>query len=56
MTPHVKKNLLNEIDYAMLDESKRQKLHKEIDKKLKDFKLSIPRTFEGKGQYRVTAW
>jgi hypothetical protein len=52
-------NILKEIDCAMLHEGKRKDLKKEINKGLKDFKLSIPRTFEGtgkKGKYRVTAW
>lgn len=51
--------MLKEIDYAMLNEEKRKSLKKEINKGLKDFKLTIPRTFEGKGKhgnYRVTAW
>lgn len=54
-----KLNILKEIDYAMLDENKRKSLEKEIKKGLKDFKLTIPRSFEGKGkngEYRVTAW
>lgn len=54
-----KKEILKEIDYAMLDEEKRKALKKEINKGLKDFKLNIPRTFEGEGKngnYRVTAW
>jgi hypothetical protein len=34
-------------------------LEHEIKKKLKDFRLKVPRTFEGDGQfgrYRITAW
>lgn len=54
-----KKELLKEIDHAMLIPSKRKSLEKEIMKDLKNFKLKVPRTFEGKGengQYRVTVW
>lgn len=54
-----KKEILKEIDYAMLNEEKRKLLKKEITKGLKDFRLTIPRTFEGtgkQGKYRVTAW
>lgn len=54
-----KANLLKEIDYAMLDENKRKSLRKEISKGLRDFKLPVPRAFEGEGKngnYRVTAW
>ncbi|MEL7656447.1 MAG: hypothetical protein AAGU75_11130 [Bacillota bacterium] len=54
-----KGEILKEIDYAMLNEEKRKSLKKEIDKGLKDFKLPIPRSFEGvgkNGNYRVTAW
>ena len=43
----------------MLNEDKLKSLKKEINKGLKDFKLTIPRTFEGKGKhgnYRITAW
>ncbi|CAD7778107.1 MAG: hypothetical protein KIIPBIDF_00978 [Candidatus Methanoperedenaceae archaeon GB50] len=51
--------LLKEIDHAMLDPEMRNSLKKEINKGLKDFKLPIPRTFEGEGKhgaYRVTVW
>lgn len=51
--------LLKEIDYAMLDENKRKALKQEIKKGLKDFKLKIPRVFEGvfkNEKYRTTAW
>lgn len=51
--------LLKEIDCAMLNEDKRKSLKKEIKKGLKDFKLTIPRIFEGKGKhgnYHITAW
>ena len=51
--------LLKEIDYAMLNEEKRKSLKKEINRGLKDFKLTIPRIFEGTGKngnYRTTAW
>lgn len=51
--------ILKEIDYAMLDANKRKFLKKEITKGMKDFKLNIPRTYEGEGdngEYRVTAW
>lgn len=54
-----KTRILQEIDYAMLDEIKCKSLKREIKKGSKDFKLTIPRTFEGvgkKGKYRVTAW
>ena len=51
--------ILKEIDYAMLNEDRRKSLKKEINKGLRDFKLPIPRTFEGKGKhgnYIITAW
>jgi len=54
-----KREILKEIDYAMLNEEKRKSLKIEINKGLKDFKLTIPRSFEGvgkNGNYRVTAW
>ncbi|WP_152555195.1 hypothetical protein [Desulfonatronum thiodismutans] len=54
-----KVEILKEIDHAMLNRNICDYLKKEIDKGLKDFKLSIPRTFEGKGEYGeyiVTAW
>lgn len=56
-----KKSILKEIDYAMLDVSKREVLKKEISKRISDFSLKTPRTFErrgkdGKIEYRVTAW
>jgi hypothetical protein len=54
-----KVEILKEIDYAMLNEEKRKSLKKEINKGLKDFKLTIPRTFKGAGKhgnYRITAW
>lgn len=54
-----KKELLKEIDYAMLDISKRNVLQKEIEKSINDFNLKFPRTFENKkkkGGYRMTAW
>jgi hypothetical protein len=54
-----KSETLKEIDYAMLNEQKRSVLKKEINNGLKDFRLTIPRTFEGEGKhgkYRVTPW
>lgn len=54
-----KNEILKEIDHAMLNEEMRSSLKKEINKGLKNFKLSIPRTFEGEGKhgnYRITAW
>lgn len=56
-----KKSILKEIDYAMLDVSKREALKKEISKRISDFSLKTPRTFERRGEdgeveYRVTAW
>lgn len=51
--------ILEEIDIAMLDADRRKAIKQEIRKGLKDFKLKIPRTFEGSGKngkYRVTAW
>lgn len=54
-----KKELLKEIDYAMLDITKQKLLQKEIKKSLKDFKLQVPRTFEGmgkNGRYRMIPW
>jgi len=60
----VKKNIrkieiLKEIDHAMFSETRRKKLQKEIRTGLQDFKLPVPRTFEGSGaggNYYVTAW
>lgn len=50
-------NILKEIDCAMLDDKRRESLKKEIKKGLKDFKLTVPRVFEGKnGEYRVIPW
>ncbi|MCD4780420.1 MAG: hypothetical protein K8S27_07735 [Candidatus Omnitrophica bacterium] len=54
-----KQAILKEIDYAMFDSKRRKALEQEIKKGLKDFKLKIPRTFEGAGEngdYRTTAW
>lgn len=54
-----KSEILKEIDHAMLNEESRPLLKKEINKGLKNFKLTIPRTFEGEGKhgsYRITAW
>lgn len=54
-----KMETLKEIDYAMFDGNRRKTLEQEIKKGLKDFKLKIPRTFEGSGKngkYRTTAW
>jgi len=54
-----KEAILREIDYAMLNESGRISLNKEIKKGLKDFDTKIQRTFEGEldgKSYRVTAW
>lgn len=54
-----KQAILKEIDYAMFDSNRRKVLKQEIKKGLKDFKLKIPRTFEGSGKngnYRTTAW
>jgi len=54
-----KGEILKEIDYAMLDEEKRKSLKREIIKGIKDFKLPIPRSFEGvgkNGSYRIIAW
>lgn len=54
-----KMNLLNEVDRAMLDGDRCKILKKEIVKGLRDFRLPVPRTFEGtgkNGKYRVTAW
>jgi hypothetical protein len=51
--------ILSEIDHAMLNHDMRNSLKIEIKKGLKDFKLTIPRTFEGEGKhgnYRITAW
>lgn len=51
--------ILKEIDRAMLNKDMRNSLKKEIRKGLKNFKLTIPRTFEGEGKhghYRITAW
>ncbi len=54
-----KQALLREIDLAMLDVSKRESLHKEIEKGIKDFAINYPRTFEGNGKqghYVQTVW
>jgi hypothetical protein len=55
-----KKYILQELDYALLDEKRRKSLKMEITKGLRNFNLTIPRTFEGTGKdgkdYRVTAW
>ena len=54
-----KRKLLKEIDYAMFDISKQKSLQKEITKGVKDFKLKVPRTFEGtgkNGKYRMIPW
>lgn len=54
-----KKEILKEIDYAMFDGNRRKSLKQEIKKGMNDFKLKIPRTFEGSGKngnYRTTAW
>lgn len=54
-----KEEILKEIDHAMLNEKIRTSLKKEINNGLKNFKLTIPRTFEGEGKhgyYRKTAW
>lgn len=54
-----KKEILNEIDKAMLDVSKRHSLENEIKRGLQDFKLKVPRKFEGKTNgrlYRVFPW
>jgi len=51
--------IIKEIDHAMLNGEIRASLKKEINKGLKNFKLTIPRTFEGEGKhgfYRNTAW
>jgi hypothetical protein len=51
--------ILKEIDHAMLNEEMRNSLKKEIKKGLKNFKLTVTRTFEGQGEhgtYRVSAW
>jgi Apea-like HEPN len=54
-----KKELLLEIDHAMLNKEACNSLKKEIKKGLKDFRLPVPRVFEGQGSdghYRITAW
>jgi hypothetical protein len=54
-----KSELLKEIDYAMLHGTIQSSLKNEIDKELKFFELTIPRTFEGTskmGDYRITVW
>jgi hypothetical protein len=54
-----KKEILKEIDYAMLDESRRKSMKHEVKKGIKYFDLKIPRVFEGQGKngkYRTTAW
>lgn len=53
----IKSSVLQEIDYAMLDESKAKSLRREIKRGCKDFKLPVPRIFEDDQRtYRVTAW
>jgi len=54
-----KESILKEIDHAMLDQDKCKLLKQEVRKGLNDFKLKIPRSFEGSGKhgdYRITAW
>ncbi len=54
-----KNQILKEIDHAMLDYEKSNNLKKEIDIGIEDFKLNIPRVFEGKGKkgnYYIHAW
>jgi hypothetical protein len=54
-----KNDLLLEIDHAMLNSEYQKQLKIEIKKGLKNFKLPVPRVFEGQGEhghYRVTAW
>lgn len=55
-----KTEILREIDEAMLDPRLRNSLRKEIRRGLRNFKLNIPRTFEGEWKhgddYRITVW
>lgn len=54
-----KTNLLKEIDYAMLEETRRKSLRQEILKGKKVFEMPIPRIFEkqiGDKIYRVSPW
>lgn len=55
-----KKELLQEIDYAILDGTKRHTLQREIASRMKDFQLGVPRTFEGEDEcgqpWRTTPW
>jgi len=54
-----KKLILNEIDRAMLNEKIRKSMEKEIKKRLEDFRLKVPRKFEGKTKgnlYRLFPW
>jgi hypothetical protein len=54
-----KKAILDEIDKGMLDVSNRRFLENEIKKGLNNFKLKVPRKFEGKGEYgpyRLYPW
>lgn len=54
-----KTNILKEIDFAMLDETRRRPLKLEIQKGLKQFKPPVPRSFEKPidgEQYRVSPW
>lgn len=54
-----KKNLLSEIDHAMLSVDRRKQLESEIINGLKRFKLPVPRVFEANTKYgheRKHAW
>lgn len=51
--------ILKEVDYAMFDLGKREKLKNEIIKGLAHFEMKVQRTYEGQGKYgyyKVTAW
>jgi hypothetical protein len=54
-----KKNLLEYIDCAMLDEEKGNDLKDQIEKGLVNFKLPVPRAFSGSGKqggYKISPW
>jgi len=55
-----KLELLKEIDHAMLDTTKAERLRKEIERGMGAFQLSVPRTYGGKEEsgrpYRIRAW
>jgi hypothetical protein len=50
----MKKNLIKEIDYAILDDTRRKLFKEEIADGIKDFQLKIPRSFVKEGEWRIS--